>query len=132
MDRVSAVPKLSTVAVQTVAISNAARNDNNLVDVYQLSKAKFGLTHWNQSKSLYYLGCQIYAWCTSKSFGSRVGDDMVRIAITTCQSKVFVSKPSAFVSLGLFCWMHLKIWDHLFFNREIFVPEQKLSNKGIH
>ena len=41
------VPKRSTLAVQTVGISDAVRIDNNLVDVYQLSKAKFGLTPLN-------------------------------------------------------------------------------------
>ena len=45
-----AVPKRSTLAVQTVGISNAVRIYNNLVDVYQLSKDRFGLTPLNSVK----------------------------------------------------------------------------------
>ena len=37
----------STLAVQTVIMLNAGSIENNLVDVYQLSKAKFGLTPLN-------------------------------------------------------------------------------------
>ena len=50
MDRVGAFPKRSTLAVQTVGISNAVRIDNNLVDIYQLSKAKFDLAPLNSVK----------------------------------------------------------------------------------
>ena len=44
VDRVGAVSKRSTLAVQTAGMSNAVTIDNNLVDVYELSKVKFGLT----------------------------------------------------------------------------------------
>lgn len=43
VDMVDAVPKQSTLAVQTVGISNAVRIDNSLVEVYQLSKAQLVL-----------------------------------------------------------------------------------------
>ena len=36
--------------MQTVGISNAVRIDSNLVDAYQLSKAKLGLTPLNSTK----------------------------------------------------------------------------------
>ena len=51
VDRVGAVPKRLTLAVQTVGLSNAVSIDNNLVDVYQLPKAKFGLTPFNSVKN---------------------------------------------------------------------------------
>ena len=93
VDRVGAVSKRSTLAVQTAGMSNAVTIDNNLVDVYELSKVKFGLTTlYSVKKVYYYSGCQVFAWCTSKSFGFRVGDDMVRIAITTCQKKFLYPK----------------------------------------
>ena len=43
-------PNDRVVAVQAVDISNAMRIDNNLVDVCQLSKAKFGVTLLNSVK----------------------------------------------------------------------------------
>ena len=45
-----AVSKRSTLTVQTVCIPNAVRIDNSLVDLYQLSIAKFGLTPLNSDK----------------------------------------------------------------------------------
>ena len=57
----SSIPRQSILAVQTVGISNAIRTDNNLVHVYQLSKAKFGLTPFNSAqKSVTTLGVRSF------------------------------------------------------------------------